>query len=368
MTKKGKRWRVKKITEKRELKMRKALIVITVSLFIVGTLLSTGFAIPPVPSGRSLKVAVVVPASATDQGWNQMGVDGVRVLQDKWHLTVEIAENQGYGDIKPVLRDLARKGFDLIIAHASGYQTVAPEVAAERDVRVAIVENPSAIKPGLVANYEGEAQEGAYLAGVLAAHMTRTKVIGCVTSSEVPDWNRMTVGFMEGIYSINPKIKFLYNVIGEAAYEDAAGGKRNTEAQIAAGADVIFGMGDGASFGIMKACEENKARDGGKVWFIDVIGDKSGIDSKGILLGSVLWKFDVVYEMMLIDIYAGKFGRDYRQTLENGGIELALYKDIPAEVKAAMKRAEEGITSGRIKVSNIADTREMRTYMRKLFR
>ncbi len=39
---------------------------------------------------------------------------------------------------------------------------------------------------------------------------------------------------------------------------------------------------------MIKACEENKARDGGKVYFIDVIGDKSNIDKKGVILVSVL--------------------------------------------------------------------------------
>ena len=348
--------------------MKKILAALVFIVIAMGLMAPAGFADPPHPGARPLKVAVVVPASSTDQGWNQMGVDGLRMLKDKWHLTVEIAENQGYGDIKPVLRDLARKGFDLIIAHASGYQTVSAEVASEKNIRVAVVENPAAIRSGLVSNYEGEAQKGAYLAGVLAAHMTRTKIVGCVTSAEVPDWNRMTVGFIEGLHAADPKVRFLYNVIGEAAYEDAAGGKRNTEAQIAAGADVIFGMGDGASFGIMKACEENRTRDGGKVWFIDVIGDKSGIDRKNILLASVLWRFDVVYEMMLIDIYSGKFGKDYRQTLENGGIELALYNDVPSSAITAMKEARQGITTGRIAVSNIADTREMRSYIKRLFR
>ncbi len=348
--------------------MRKMFLLLTVSLFILVLLAGQVFAAPPHPGARPLKVAVVVPASSTDQGWNQMGADGLRMLKDKWGLTVEIAENQGYGDIKPVLRDLARKGFDLIIAHASGYQTVAPEVAKEKNIRVAVVENPDAIKRGLVSNYEGEAQKGAYLAGILAAKMTRTNIIGCIVSAEVPDWNRMTAGFMEGIHSVNPRIKFLYSVIGEAAYEDAAGGKRNTEAQIAVGADVIFGMGDGASFGIMKACEENKARDGGKIWFIDVIGDKQNIDRKGILLASVLWNFNVVYEMMLIDIYNGTFGKNYIQTLENGGIELAVYKDIPAPVKAAMEKAEQGIARGRIKVSNVPATKDVRAMKKRLFR
>jgi len=347
--------------------MRKIVIQMII-IFAIVLVAITALAVYPYQKNRPLKVAIVVPASSTDQGWNQMGVDGVKKLKDKWNLIIEVAENQGYGDIKPVLRDFARKKFDLIIAHASGYQTVTPEVAKEKDIRVAVVENPGAIRRGLVSNYEGEAQEGAYLAGILAAKMTRSNIVGCVVSAEVPDWNRMTGGFMEGILSVNPRIKFLYNVIGEAAYEDAAGGKRNTEAQIAAGADVIFGMGDGASFGIMKACEENKARDGGKVWFIDVIGDKQNIDKKGILLASVLWNFDVVYEMMFIDIYNGTFGKDYIQTLDNGGIEMAVYKDIPASVKAAMQKAEKDIISGRIKVSNVPATRDIRAMMKKSFR
>lgn len=350
------------------MKMRKMLLLLIVSLFSLVPYINKVLAVPLHPGDRPLKVAVVVPASSTDQGWNQMGVVGLIKLKQKWGLTIEIAENQGYGDIKPVLRDLARKGFDLIIAHASGYQTVAPEVAIEKDIRVAVVENPGAVKHGLVSNYEAEAQDGAYLAGVLAAKMTKSHVIGCVVSAEVPDWNRMTVGFMEGLYSVNPKIKFLYNVIGEAAYEDAAGGKRSTEVLIAAGADIIFGMGDGASFGIMKACEENKTRNGEKVWFIDVIGDKRNIDSKEILLASVLWNFGIIYEMMLIDIYNGSFGKDYFQTLENGGIELAIYQSIPAEIKAAMKKTEEDITSGRIKVSNVPATRDLRAIQKKLFK
>ena len=58
-----------------------------------------------------------------------------------------------------------------------------------------------------------------------------------------------------------------------------------TRTVIAAGADVVFGMGDGSSFGMMQAVETAKAPAGArKVWFIDVIGDKRRIDKKGVLL------------------------------------------------------------------------------------
>ena len=57
----------------------------------------------------------------------------------------------------------------------------------------------------------------------------------------------MTVGFAEGLKAVQrQRASLLYSVIGEDAYDDSAGAKRVTEQQLAAGADIIFGMGDGA--------------------------------------------------------------------------------------------------------------------------
>ena len=69
----------------------------------------------------------------------------------------------------------------------------------------------------------------------------------------------MTVGFAEGLKATNPDAKLIYSVIGEAAYDDAAGAKRVTEQQLAADADIIFGMGDGASFGMLASDREHNA-------------------------------------------------------------------------------------------------------------
>ena len=125
---------------------------------------------------------------------------------------------------------------------------------------VAVIENPKAVAPDLVSDIETQAQEVAYLAGVLAGRMTKTGTVGVVVSGEPPTWNYMTVGFAEGLKAANGSAKLLYSVIGEAAYDDAAGAKRVTEQQLAAGADIIFGMGDGASFGMIEAIRDfNKA-------------------------------------------------------------------------------------------------------------
>src|SRR5918998_2107450 len=314
------------------------------------------------------QVAVVTPSSRTNQGWDQQAADAVEAVAQEAGIEAVVAENAGYEDITPVLRDLAAGGAGLIICHASGYQTVCPEFAAESGVPVAVIENPGAVAPGLVADIETQAQEVAYLAGVLAGETTETETVGVVVSGEPPTWNYMTVGFAEGLKAANPQATLLYSVIGEAAYDDAAGAKRVTEQQLAVNADVIFGMGDGASFGMIQAIEEHNAQEGAtRAWFIDVIGDKQA-EHGDVLLSSVLFDYTGIYKQMLDDLAAGTFGNVYTMDVKNGGVRLLeLPDDAAQETKDAVAAAEEAIIAGEIEVSAIPDAEEMRAKLAELF-
>ena len=129
-------------------------------------------------------IAILTPEKATDFGWNQQAVDGAKAVGQKYGIKVVTAEGLGYGDIRPTLRELAGDGANLMIAHASGWNKMAPEIAEETKVPVAITDDPGARKPGLVTDYTMSGRDGAYLAGILAAKMTRTGKLGIVTSSE----------------------------------------------------------------------------------------------------------------------------------------------------------------------------------------
>ena len=283
-------------------------------------------------------------------------------------LTLEVAENLGYANIKPVLQDLASRDFDLVICHASGYATMCTEAARELGLKVGVITHPQGVTPGLVGDIWTYAQEGAYLAGVLAGHMTRSGVVGIVVSAEPPTWNYMTVGFAEGLHSVRPDARLLYGVIGQANYEDAAGGRRLVESQIASGADVIFGMGNGATYGMMQAIGRARARDGGKVWFIDVIGDKRGADQYGIVLSSVLFDYTNIYKEMIRDVMNGTFGRTYVGNLANGGVRLLEFPDVvPQAAREAVQKAMDDIISGRIKVSAIPNADGVRQRLSELF-
>jgi basic membrane protein A and related proteins len=352
-------------------RFRFGIVAAALTLSLQGVALLPAAAQDATPAGAAVEVdqiAVVTPGSRTNQGWDQQAADAAEAIGQELGVEVVVAENAGYDDITPILRDLEAGGADLIICHASGYQTVCPEFAAETGIPVAVIENEAAVAPGTVSDIETQAQEVAYLAGVLAARTTKTGTVGVVVSGEPPTWNYMTAGFAEGVKATNPDAKLLYSVIGEAAYDDAAGAKRVTEQQIAAGADVIFGMGDGASFGMLQAIEEHNAAEGAeKVEFIDVIGDKQA-DHGDALLSSVLFDYTGIYRQMVEDLRSGQFGKVYTMDVTNGGVRLLeLPERVAQDVKDAVATAERDIVDNTITVSAVGDAEGLKAKLDELF-
>lgn len=330
----------------------------TISAAFIGLLLAGSAYAAEVKS-----IAILTPEEGTDYGWNQQGVDAAKAAGEATGVKVVVAQGLGYGDVRPTMRELASDGANLLIAHASGYNTAAPEIGAEMNVPVAIVDTPDALKKGMVADYTLSGHTGAYLAGRLAAKASRTKTVGIVVSGEPPSWNSQSAAFAQGVKAENPDVKIRYAVIGPAAYSDAAGGKRVTESVIAAGADIIFGQGNGSSFGMLQAVETTKAADGGKVMFIDVIGDKTPID-KGHLLSSVVWNITPVYVAMINDLKNDNFGtKHYAIGLEDDSVKLLRTKQIPDATWDEVSKLRDDIISGKIKVEPIFDAQQVRALM-----
>jgi basic membrane protein A and related proteins len=290
--------------------------------------------------------AVVTPEEGNEYGWNQQAVEAAEQVSGELGTEVEVADGSGYEEIAPILRELSTADHEFVIAHASGYNTTAPDVAAQTGVPALVWDNPEANQPEVSANAGTASQEGAYLAGVLAARTTETGQLGIVISADDTNWNKQSGGFIAGARSVEPDVEIELAQIGPAGYADAAGGRRVTEAVIADGADVIFGMGDGSSFGMIEAVE--RADD---VWFIDVIGDKTEIDNQGILLSSVLWNFDGLFTDAIEDVGNGTFGEEgYELDLENGGIELLQTEHIDDETWSEIQDIRQQIIDGEIDV------------------
>ena len=311
------------------------------------------------------KVAVITPEVANDYGWNQMNAEAAKKLGEYLGVEVVVKDGSGYSDVEPILNQLIdEEGCDFIIGSAAGYNTIGPVVAQKKNIAfVAMNGFEASLVPGFAIDLETYAKDGGYLAGVLAAKMTKSKTIGMVISADDQNWNQMCAALAQGARVTDPSVKLLLAQVGPAAYADAAGAKRTAEGLIANGADIIFGCGDGASFGYMQACETATPPAGAdKVWFIDVIGDKTSIDEKGVLLSSVLWDYSpVLIEAANIwNTDSSQFGTKISYVeVANEGIYMLKTEHIPADVWSAVEEARAGIASGAIDVPLVVTKDEL---------
>ena len=336
------------------------IVVAVIMFFIVGVAMAE--------SHLPKKVGICLPEAATDKGWNEQGAEGFKKVAKKYGFEGVIAEGLGYGDIKPTIRDMVSKGCGLIITHAAGYGAATPEMARELGVKMVTCLNHKDVTPGLISNYDFRSGGGGYLAGVLAGRMTRSNIVGMCAGAEPSNFNRLSGGFAQGLKSVKPDAKLIRSVIGPFGYGDAPGGKRNVSDQIAVGADVIFGMGDGSTFGMIQACSNSKAKDGGKVWFIDVIGNKKAIDNADILLTSVIFDFSVLWDEIIQTVVDGTFGKDHWLSFRSGAMYLLeLNKAVPQQVAQELNDVREKMMRGEIEPVEIPDAGDLKKYIAEIF-
>jgi basic membrane protein A len=306
------------------------------------------------------KIAIATPAKANDYGWNQQGVAAARNAGKVNGATVTVNDGIGYDNTQAVLLRLARSGNDFVIAQASGYNTIAPRVAQQTKVPMIGYDNPKNLVKDYYSDIETTSQDGAYLAGVLAGKTTKSNKLGIVISAADTNWYKQAGGFVAGARSVNEDVTFRFAQVGQAAYDDAAGGKRVMQATIAAGADVVFGMGDGATLGYLQAVETSSK----KVWFIDVIGNPTPIDKKGAVLSSVLWDFSKVFKQAIADINAGRYGTKFYTLGLKNGVSLLKTKYISGANWALVQTARQGIINGSVKVPLTPDKKSVTALMK----
>lgn len=298
------------------------------------------------------RFAIVTPEKESDYGWNQQGIRAAQETAQQLGIELDEHTGVGYDNTESILTQVAQADNDFVIAHASGFNAAGARVGEQTGVPTLVVDIENNV-PGEVATVIPQPEQGAYLAGIAAAMQTETNTVGIVASAENLNWFLMAGGFAEGVFSVDPEIEVIISYIGPAEYGDSAGGANVTKQVIAAGADVIMGMGDGATIGYLQAIET--ADD--PVSYIATIGDVSEIvEQEGIVLTAVLWNFADTYERAIEDIRAGAFGtQSYELTVGNGGFTLQQTPEFTSEMREATDEAAKAIADGTLQLNRVSD-------------
>ena len=190
--------------------------------------------------------------------------------------------------------------------------------------------------------------EVGYLAGVLAACMSKSGVIGSVAGMEIPPVVRFVTGYQTGAKSVNPAIKALNQYI--PSFTDPAKGKEVGLAMIAQKADVLFGVGGNTGNGGLTAAKEKGAMGIG----VDVDQYLTFPDVKDILITSAAKNVDVAVFNALKALTDGNLAAGMQTAnTKNGGVGLAPYHDwdskISQECKDKVTAATDGLKAGTVK-------------------
>ena len=207
-----------------------------------------------------MKIAVFFVGEVQDDGFNASALAGAeRAAQDGLAaITLVSGVRYDQDEIRARLAEVVPEVDGLVFIGGQG-NIATPEIAARHpDKRFAIVQGQ---KTGAnLASYDVRQEDSAFLAGVLAAHLSRTGIVGHLSGHRVRPGLKGRAAFVAGVAHADPKIKVLTGFCG--TQDDSAVTRRWAEAEIAGGADVLFTRLNAARRGAVEACRA------GRVWQI----------------------------------------------------------------------------------------------------
>ena len=291
------------------------------------------------PAADKLKIGFMYVSPIGDGGWTFQHDLGRKAIQDKFGDRIETSFVESVpesADSERVMRDMASQGNKLIFATSFGYQEFVQKVAADLpDVKF---EHATGYKQqDNVATYDTKTFEGAYLAGIVAGGMSKTKTVGVVASVPIPEVVRNINSFVLGAQSVDPAIKA--KVVWVNEWFSPPKEAEAAASLINGGVDVMYQNTNSPA--VLKTAEERGARAFGKD------GDMSSFAPKAHL-GSAVIDWTPYYTKVVEDTLAGNWPQgNYWWGVKEGAIDLLkIADDVPQDIRDRVAKARDGLKDG----------------------
>jgi basic membrane protein A len=305
-----------------------------------------------------------------DKSFNQTSHKGL--IDAKTELGIETAEIESNSDA-----DYAKNIQSMVDAKCNAIVTVgfklgdATLAAAKKspNIKFAIVDYNDAKYAG-VKNLKSllfNTAESSFLAGYLAAGMSKTKKVGTFGGINIPTVTIFMDGYAQGVKYYNEKKGAKVQVLGwdagkqdgqfTGSFDDTKGGARVAQGLMSQGADVILPVAGSAGLGALQAAKSSNGKVNG-IW-VDTDGCVSAETYCPQLITSVYKALDLSVKNAITAAKDGSFSNEpYVGTLENQGTGLSPFHDfdskVPADLKAEIDKIKADIVSHTIKIESKA--------------
>ena len=175
-------------------------------------------------------------------------VAGLQRAQSELGANIQVLQSKSAADYQPNLSALTNQHPDEI--YAIGFlmnkdlETMAKANPKQNYAIIdAIVDQPN------VASMTFKEQDGSFLAGALAAMVSKTHHIAFLGGQDIPLMRKFEAGFIAGAHQIDPNTKVDVKYAG--SFEDVAAGKELATLLYDSGVEIIFAAAGKAGLGAM---------------------------------------------------------------------------------------------------------------------
>ena len=300
-----------------------------------------------------------------DKGFNQTAWKGVQDAQKELGIEAKLLESKAETDYDPNLNSFIGEKCDIIITVGFLLGDATKKAAeANPGTKFSIVD--FAYDP-VVPNILGQVfatDEAAFLAGYLAAGVSKSGVVGTFGGINIPPVTIFMDGFVRGVEHYNTAKGASVTVLGwdpekkeglfTNNFESLDDGRAFAKNLVDEGADIVMPVAGPVGLGSAALAAELGA-DALKIIGVDVDQAVTDPDNAGVYLTSVEKKMDATVLEAIKEAEDGSFkGGVVVGTLASGGVALAPFHEldsaVPADLKAELEAIKKGIIDGSINV------------------
>jgi basic membrane protein A len=297
----------------------------------------------PAPGQTTLGMVTDV-GGLGDRSFNDSAYRGLVRAKTQLGAYAQVLQSRSAADYQPNLIALTSLHYDMI--YAIGFlmgldlDSVAKQNPAQQYAIIdAVVDDPN------VVSITFREQDGSFLAGALAAMVSKTHHIAFLGGQDIPLIRKFEAGYIAGAREVDPSIRVDVKYAG--SFDDVAAGQELSDVLFNGGADIIYAAAGKVGLGTADAV---KSREG--CYMIGVDSDQDGL-VPGKILTSMVKKVDVAVFDVAQALHDGKPMRGHVVFgLRDGAIGLTDFAYTKAAIGpknlARLQRIETAIVNGAI--------------------
>jgi basic membrane protein A len=242
-----------------------------------------------------------------DKSFNDSAYRGLTDAKTRLGAEIEVLQSKSAADYQPNLTVLADEDYDEIFAIGFLMSEDLSQVAKtypRRNFAIvdAVVDQPN------VTSITFREQDGSFLAGALAAMMSKTKTIAFLGGIDIPLLRKFEAGFTAGAHEVDPHVNVLVKYVG--SFDDVASGKELAGVLFDQHADIVYAAAGKSGLGAF-----DQVRDRPNAYVIGVDSDQDSLVPGKVLTSMIKH----------VDVAIFRIAQDTRsQKIPSGAVELGI--------------------------------------------